>query len=658
MGSGRTLDDLWKSLGLDSLPPDAGTAADLNQTRLRDWEVDTLRSGEHEDPTAPRRDDLPKLSLSPPAKDGQGAPTEFERDMVVTGVLGEGGMGRVLLARQGSLGRDVAVKVTRASASAGAINALLHEAQTSGSLEHPGIVPVYSLGSDAEGRPAIVMKRVDGVSWSMLLRNAEDPAWKRVSANARNRLDASVEILRQVSNAIAFAHNKGVLHRDLKPSNVLIGEFGEVYVADWGIAIRKVLAAVREPDGKVEASIARKPSLVGSPVYLAPEMCSGEDTEMDERTDVFLLGATLYELLTGTPPWSGPDLYAVLRAAHACQPKPPPPTAPRELVEICARAMARKPEERFQTALEFRDALGGYLRHRGSVELAAAAGDRLGTLLATLASTEKERIYPLLSECRFGFTQALEEWPDNEFAQQGLARCLQATASHELSIGHVDAARALIAELEFVPDELKEQLAAAEEKEKQDARTRARMEHLSRQFDPSVAIRQRVLAFTATTVFIVLVIVSPYVFPEFHERMAHSRWYLSGLMGVVSLGFLAAVFIWRRYLLSTRLNRRIIGMVGVAAFGTQFQRIVAAVQNIGVRDTVLQNGVLVVVVCVTGGITLHKGFYYSALPMLAGLLINLFVHGHEAQIFGAAAIVSLAVAVLSWRGWRGEANLN
>lgn len=645
---GRTLDDLWKSLGLDSLPPDAGTAADLQQTRLRDWEVDTLRSGEHEDPTAQARQDLPKLSLSPPAKDGQGAPTEFERDMVVTGVLGEGGMGRVLLARQGSLGRDVAVKVTRNSASPGAINALLHEAQTSGSLEHPGIVPVYSLGSDAEGRPAIVMKRVDGVSWSMLLRSSnDDPAWKRVTTSGGDRLATNVEILRQVSNAIAFAHNKGVLHRDLKPSNVLIGEFGEVYVADWGIAIRKV-----------EAAISRKPSLVGSPVYLAPEMCAGEDTEMDERTDVFLLGATLYELLTGSPPWSGPDLYAVLRAAHACQPKPPPPTTPRELVEICARAMARNPDDRFQTALEFRDALVGYVRHRGSVELAAAAGDRLGTLLATLASTEKDRIYPLLSECRFGFTQALEEWPENEFAQQGLARCLEATASHELSVGHVDAARALIAELKVVPESLAEQLAAAEVKEAQDVRTRERMEHLSRQLDPSVAIRQRVLAFIATTVFIVAVIVSPYLFPEFHQRLSRSRWYLSGMMGIVTTGFLLAVFIWRRFLLSTRLNRRIIGMVGIAAFGTQAQRILAATQNLGVRDTVLQNALLVMVVCVTGGITLHNGFFYSALPMLAGLLINVFVHGHEAQIFGAAAIGSLAVAVLSWRGWRGEANLN
>lgn len=649
MGSGRsTLDDLWKSLGLDSLPPDAGTAVDLHQTRLPDWEVDTLRSGEHDDPTAPPREDLPRLSLSPPARDGQGAPTELERDLVVTGVLGEGGMGRVLLARQGSLGREVAVKVTRASASAGAVNALLHEAQTSGSLEHPGIVPVYSLGSDAEGRPAIVMKRVDGVSWSMLLRNADDPAWRRITSDREaDHLDANVEILRQVCNAIAFAHSKGVLHRDLKPSNVLIGEFGEVYVADWGIAIRKV-----------EALVSRKPSLVGSPVYLAPEMVAGEDTEMDERTDVFLLGATLYELLSGAPPWSGPDLRAVLEAALACAPKPLPATAPRELVELCQRAMARNPDERLQSALEFRDALSAWLRHRGSVELAAAADRRLSTLLATLQSTDKERIYPLLAECRFGFTQALAEWPENDVALQGLARCLEATAAHELAAGHVDAARALLNELKHVPRALQEQLAAAEAKQQADARTRERMDYLSRQLDPSVALRQRVMAFVATTVFIVIVTVSPYAFPEVHAALRASRWYLSGLMGIVTTGFLFALFVWRRWLLSTRLNRRIMGMVAVAVLGTQFQRVVAAVQNIGVRDTVLQNAVLVLVVCVTGGITLHAGFYLAALPMLGALIVNLLVHGHEPQVFGVAAIGCLGVAAASWRTWRGEATLD
>ena len=208
-----TLDQLWNSLGLDSLPADAGTAVDLDATRVPDWEQATLRPDPvTQPPLSAERPDLPRISLTPPGG-GFVEKAAVHRDLVVTGLLGEGGMGRVLLAHQASLGRDVAVKVPRANASQGTINALVSEAQTTGGLEHPGVIPVYSLASDVEGNPALVMKRVDGVSWSMLLRNADDPAWGRISHGGGERIDAHVELLRQVCNAIAYAHRKGVLHR-------------------------------------------------------------------------------------------------------------------------------------------------------------------------------------------------------------------------------------------------------------------------------------------------------------------------------------------------------------------------------------------------------------------------------------------------------------
>ncbi|MFO0599568.1 MAG: serine/threonine-protein kinase [Myxococcaceae bacterium] len=644
MTTHRTLDELWQSLGLDSLPPDAGTALDLHQTRLRDWDEATLRSGEHE--VAPdEREDLPRLSLSPPGDRPHADDSPHGRDFVVTGLLGEGGMGRVLLARQGSLGRNVAVKVTRSNAGRGAIAALLHEASTTGSLEHPGIVPVYALASDEAGRPAVVMKRVDGVSWSMLLRNPHDPAWKRLGAidDDAGRLDANVEILRQVCNAIAFAHARGVLHRDLKPSNVLIGEFGEVYVADWGIAIKKVVGPV-----------GRTAALVGSPVYLAPEMVTGDDAQMDERTDVFLLGAVLHELLTGAPPWSAAELKDVLGLALKCEPRPAPATAPGELVAICSKAMQRDPARRFQSALEFRDALGGYLRHRGSVKLAAAAHTRLGTLLATLQSTAKDRVYPLLSECRFGFTQALAEWPENLQAREGLERCLAATADYELSIGRLDAARALIAELLVVPLELQAKLDAAQKSADEEAGRRAKLEHLSRQLDPTVSVRQRVQAYAATSVGIVLATSVPFFFPAWHERMLRDRWYLTYLMLFVIAGFLLVIGIWRRALLETRLNRRVIGMVAASLSGVLVDRVVCALSELSFRQTIMQNMVLVSGICVTGGITLHSGFYWGAASMLLALVATVFHAGNEAQIFGVAAVGALGAVVLSWRKWRPE----
>ena len=176
-----TLDQLWQTLGLDSLPPDAGTAANLNATRTRNWEAETVKNPRVEGAPRTERLDLPRISIAPPALDGDAATADPRKDLAVVGLLGEGGMGRVLLARQQSLGRDVAVKVTHGSASAGEVQALVHEARVTGGLEHPGSVPVYALASDVHGQPALVMKRVDGVAWSELLRDAKDRAWPRVA---------------------------------------------------------------------------------------------------------------------------------------------------------------------------------------------------------------------------------------------------------------------------------------------------------------------------------------------------------------------------------------------------------------------------------------------------------------------------------------------
>ncbi len=633
--SSTTLDKLWKTLGLDSLPPDAGTAESLAATRRADQSAPSLRAS---DGMITERTDLPRISLTPPHSGVDAPPISDE--LQVTGLLGQGGMGRVLLAYQSSLGREVAVKVPRTDAGLGTIGALVHEAQMTGAVEHPSVIPIYSLASESDGRPALVMKRVDGVSWSMLLRHADDPAWNRIASPGAERIDTHVEILRQVCNAIAFAHRKGVLHRDLKPSNVLIGEFGEVYVADWGVATRKL-----------EPGETRKPSLVGSPVYLAPEMVTGDDAQMDERTDVFLLGATLYEVLTGVPPWQGPDLRSVLETAWKCKPPPPPADAPRELVAICARAMAFDKSARYQSALEFREALGGFLRHRGSVQLAAAATERLADLERMLKSAPSDASYRLLSECRFGFTQALREWPDNEQARRGLSRCIEVTAEAELQRGNLAAARALLGELESVPSALHARLSALERAQSDD---KQRLAHLRNEMDPKVAERQRVAVFISTLIAILIVVALPLVFPSLPQRLG--TWYLAELMGIVLAVFGVAVFIGRRSILSTRLNRRLVGMVGAAGVGVLVERVVCALLGMSARDTVINNFVLVMMVCITGGLTVHWGFYWSAAALLAGLVAAALV-GWEAQIFAVATMGALIFAILSWRGWRGELRL-
>lgn len=638
-----TLSRLWATLGLDSLPADAGTAESLAETRVPDWEQATLRQDLASSPPVTERVDLPRITLSPPDLDGPGG-HEPHQELVVTGLLGEGGMGRVLLARQESLGREVAVKVPRPGATRGTINALLAESKVTGGLEHPGVIPVYSLASDAKGQPALVMKRVDGVSWSMLIRHAEDPAWSRIGNPGADRLETHVELLRSVCNTIAFAHRKGVLHRDIKPANVLIGEFGEVYVADWGIATTKVRHGEQ-----------RKPRLVGTPVYMAPEMVTGDDAQMDERTDVFLLGATLYELLSGEPPWSGADLKQVLEVALGGRPRPLPPGAPQELVEICAKAMAASPADRYASVLELREALGGFLRHRGSVQLARAAEGRLEALMASLQGSAHDEVYPLLSECRFGFSQALREWPENAAARRGLSRCIEATAHFELARGNLAAARALIDELEDVPALLREALLQLEKQRAAAARQQQRLEHLSQELDPRVASRQRVWMVVVSIIAISAAVLLPLLFPELRAELRRlGNWYMSSLMAGVLGMYALAVWYWRGALLSTRLNRRVTSLVGVAMLGTLGQRVVGAIMGLEVREVVMQNHVLVAAVCIAGGATLHSGFFWSAAAFLTGLLLSWLSPGYEPQLFGLAAVVALIVAATSWRGWRSE----
>jgi serine/threonine-protein kinase len=638
-----TLEQLWGRLGLDSLPADAGTAVDLDMTRTRNWDEATLRT-DHSAPP-PERGDLPHISLTPPA--GDTSPENPRKDLIVTGLLGEGGMGRVLLARQESLGRDVAVKVPRANASSGTVAALVHEARTTGGLEHPGVIPVYSLATDDDGRPALVMKRVDGVSWGMLLRHPDDPSWGRLAAGGVDRLEVHVDILRQVCNAVAFAHKKGVLHRDIKPANVLIGEFGEVYVADWGVATKK------PKPGEV-----RRASLVGSPVYLAPEMVTGDDAQMDERTDVFLLGATLYEVLTGAPPWSGIDLQAVLEKAWECRPAPPPASAPAELVAICGKAMALEPADRYQSALELREALTGFLRHRGSVQLARAASERLASLDLAAETTDRDATYAVLSECRFGFRQALSEWPENQDAQRGLVRCLEAQVLFEVKQGNLAAARVLAKELPVVSPALEAAMDTLEAKLSAIQRRTARIEKLSREMDPGVASRQRSAVFVSTMAVIAALVLLIELQPSLKSWLLQlGSWYLFVTFLPVLVTLAVAIWLGRHSILSTRLNRRLIGTIASASAITFATRLLGGAVGLPLKETLFVNFLGVIGVALTAGITLHRGFYWSTFALGLGLGVSLLLPGWEPPIFGVSAFASMAFAVLSWRGWRGEFRL-
>ena len=268
----------------------------------------------------------------------------------VEGEVARGGMGRILLALDRRLGRRIALKELHAEAGPGAPRRFVREALVTARLQHPAIVPVYEAGRWPDGRPFYAMKLVEGRSLDALLRDA---------ASLASRL-ALLPHLIAVAEAVAYAHGQRVVHRDLKPANVLVGGFGETVVVDWGLA-RELGAGgtvEREVDGAAGA-VAVGPgqtvtgTVLGTPHYMPPEQARG--LPVDERADVYALGAMLYFLLTGAPPHAGKSAGEALAAAADGSVEPVErrePEAPPDLVAIVGKAMAPSPAARYPSARE------------------------------------------------------------------------------------------------------------------------------------------------------------------------------------------------------------------------------------------------------------------------------------------------------------------
>ncbi|MCO4747071.1 MAG: serine/threonine protein kinase [Proteobacteria bacterium] len=415
-----TFDGIWLRSGLQA----------VEQDHLSD---ETLRFLATTEPAT----GLPHLSIYEPGSSEDG---QESAQLVVRSVLGEGGMGRIHLASQPLLDRDVAIKRVRVDGPRGARAALLREARYMGSLEHPNIVPVHALVADGDGEPILVMKHIVGTQWRELIEDPNHHAWANYQGMAVGVLARNVEILISVCRAMQFAHEKGVLHRDLKPENVMLCDDGSVYVLDWGVAIR-LTAGEGGP-------------VVGTPAFMAPEMVD-VTAPVRETTDVYLLGACLHKVLTGEPPHRGESLKQVLAAAHAAEPPTFSEGVPEGLATLCRQCLSARPEDRPSTVGEFSRSLVDWIRNRGSAEIAERAEEarlRFADLL-TQPNADPQAIAAAFSACRFGFHQALESWPGNLPAKAGLRDALQSMFHYEIGRRNLDHARGLLEEL-ACPEEL------------------------------------------------------------------------------------------------------------------------------------------------------------------------------------------------------------
>ena len=261
--------------------------------------------------------------------------------------IARGGMGRVLAARDLRVGRPVAVKelLGRSPQLAARFE---REARVTARLQHPGIVPIYEIGKWPDGTPFYTMRMVDG-------RTLRDALAAAPTLGARLAL---LPALISAASAVAFAHAQRVIHRDLTPANVIVGAYGETVVIDWGLA--KDLAEETDPEiddpyrsSTSGNSLTNVGAVIGTAPYMPPEQAHAQP--VDERADVYALGAILYHLLAGVPPFEGPTTAALLRAVKTGPPRPIDEVvsgAPRDLVSIADKAMARDPEVRYPSARE------------------------------------------------------------------------------------------------------------------------------------------------------------------------------------------------------------------------------------------------------------------------------------------------------------------
>jgi eukaryotic-like serine/threonine-protein kinase len=568
-------------------------------------------------------------------------------------ILGEGGRGVVRQARQVALGRNVAIKCLRPEQrSPITTSELLQEAWVTGSLEHPNVVPVHDVVLDETGSPVIVLKRIDGVTWTRLMHDAEAV---RERFGAPDLFEWNLGILMQVINAVRFAHSRGIVHRDIKPDNVMIGEFGEVYVLDWGIAVSLV------DDGSGRLPLARHANEVaGTPCYMAPEMLGDDQPRITERTDVYLLGATLYELLTGRPPHEGSTVAEIL-AQVAISQIHIPPELPAGLARICQRAMAPDPEHRFASADELRRALLEFSRHRGSTRLARQAQvhaeQMLGLLDATHAGAMDNRqlLYNLYGACRFGFLEALSTWSDNEDARQGFEQVTLAMIEYELAHDDPRSAAALMADLGSVtevPPKLYQRVQKALEHKEVERRRVAELERLGRQLDIQVGSRSRLYATIAVGIPWTLGPLAAGLLRDVSERYPDNL-RMAGWSLLAVLAFLLVLLVTRASLRESAINRRLALAVGLMMTGQAVLHLGSEVA--GFPPVAAQTFQMLLWCCVITLLTVT--IEVRLFPAALGYLISFFVVARFPDqrfvAMAAANLITFATIIVIWAPRRG-----
>lgn len=333
-------------------------------------------------------------------------------DYLVVGTLGEGGMGIVFEAEQVYFGRRVALKMIKSGLASdpAAVKAFFREAVITSKLDHPGIIPVLDFGVSQDDRALYAMMKAGGVPWHRVMR--------------AKTLSENLAIFDRVADIAGYAHTRGILHRDIKPANVLLGNHGEIWLGDWGVALTRL------PDGTYSHA-----TPAGTPQYMAPEMARCDNARIGPASDIYLLGAVLFEIVTGGPPHDGENSGAALLNSAKNSIRPTSQT--NGLLQIAYKAMAGRPDQRYASADDLRNAVTARLRFNESVYRQQQADTHL-------SNARETGDYDLFQQAIAGYDEAIALSPENSAAKQSRTQALVEYAGKALAKSELELAASIV----------------------------------------------------------------------------------------------------------------------------------------------------------------------------------------------------------------------
>ena len=457
-------------------------------------------------------------------------------------VLGEGGMGIVYSAVQASMGREVALKELKPNRTEVHFRrALLQEAWIVGLLEHPNILPVYTIEKNKDGFPSILMKKIEGKTWAYYL---EHPKEAQETFEYSDFISWNIEIVLQVCNAISYAHDIGFLHRDLKPENIMIGDYGVVFVLDWGLSVAL--------DDRHSSWLPRAKDIqlvAGSPAYMAPEMADVEGAGLSAVTDIYLLGAMMYEVITGTPPHGGESLPEILASIQSFTPTYPTDSCTR-FQEIISDCLHLDPLDRYSCVDDLQRDLQKYRTYRNFIPVLSAMNESLYAIhQLVLTQGSRGELYEHFFSARFAFRQLHKQGLLREENRQKFKKVAIEMARWELREHNPETSEILLEPWGEIDASFLQEIDAEKEHQRQE---KVRIERLGIARSKTIGIRTRMFVTLLSIITWTLLPAWVLVFDiDITFDLLHKH-------TLLSLVIFVAIGIWARHSISsTEQNRQV-----------------------------------------------------------------------------------------------------